>query len=457
VTDRVKQVRFRGLIAAGLTVMSIVVPPLAAPASADLEPPQEQRCYNPTGHVQLTFDDSADPVRVGMLLDILRRENVRAGFFGIGKWARSNPAVMDQIVSAGHWLGNHTASHANLRGLSDAGVRAEIQGGVPSQLLRPPYGSYDDRVRRIAASLGYRICYWQTDTRDWSGLSASEIQQRALAGLAPDGVILMHMWGAHTLEALPGLIEQIRARGFTLDPLTRWVNGSTEPDGAELLVDPQGDLAAQPAGADVGSPARDGIHTNSVTSVAADPQGSGYWIAAADGGVFTYGQALFKGSLGGVPLSRPIVGMTATNDGAGYWLVASDGGVFAFGDAGFFGSTGSLRLNQPIVGMAATPTDRGYWLVAADGGVFAFGDAGFHGSLGGATLNRPIVAAASSQTGGGYWLLGADGGVFAFGDAPYRGSYPQLGQEPRNFVSMARRNDGSYVLLSDQPGAMYGF
>jgi hypothetical protein len=65
---------------------------------------------------------------------------------------------------------------------------------------------------------------------------------------------------------------------------------------------------------------------------------------------------------------------------AGYWLVASDGGIFSFGTAMFFGSTGTLHLNRPIVGMAATPHGQGYWLMGSDGGVFAFGDAAFHGS-----------------------------------------------------------------------------
>ena len=58
---------------------------------------------------------------------------------------------------------------------------------------------------------------------------------------------------------------------------------------------------------------------------------------------------------GGVRLNQPIVGMAATPTGRGYWLVAADGGIFSFGDAAFYGSTGAMRLNQPIVGMAATP------------------------------------------------------------------------------------------------------
>jgi hypothetical protein len=86
--------------------------------------------------------------------------------------------------------------------------------------------------------------------------------------------------------------------------------------------------------------------------------------------------------------------MAATPDGKGYWLVAADGGIFNFGDASFFGSTGAIHLNQPVVGMAATPTGAGYRLVAADGGIFNFGDATSDGSLGGLRLNKPIVAMA---------------------------------------------------------------
>jgi Lamin Tail Domain len=74
------------------------------------------------------------------------------------------------------------------------------------------------------------------------------------------------------------------------------------------------------------------------------------------------------------------VGISRTATGGGYWVADGEGGVSTFGDAGFFGSMGGQHLNGPVVGIAATPTGLGYWLVAADGGVFTFGDAGFFGS-----------------------------------------------------------------------------
>jgi hypothetical protein len=66
--------------------------------------------------------------------------------------------------------------------------------------------------------------------------------------------------------------------------------------------------------------------------------------------------------------------------GKGYWLVASDGGIFSFGNAQFYGSMGSVQLNQPVVGMTSASDSAGYWLVAADGGVFSFGSVHYFGS-----------------------------------------------------------------------------
>ncbi len=75
--------------------------------------------------------------------------------------------------------------------------------------------------------------------------------------------------------------------------------------------------------------------------------------------------------------------MAASPQGTGYWLVASDGGIFTYGGAAFLGSAGSLHLNQPVVGMAASPQGTGYWLVASDGGIFTYGGAAFLGSANG--------------------------------------------------------------------------
>jgi hypothetical protein len=193
----------------------------------------------------------------------------------------------------------------------------------------------------------------------------------------------------------------------------------------------------------------------------------GYWLLGADGGVFSYGNAQFHGSLpqigytpagSGDPheLNAPLVGIQSTLSGDGYWLVASDGGVFSFGDAAFYGSTGNRHLNKPIVAMAITPNGKGYWLVASDGGVFAFGDAAFYGSTGSMHLNKPIVAMAVTPNGQGYWLIASDGGVFAFGDAHYQGS-PSTGPIPSPVVGMARTLSGDGYWVASAGGHVYSY
>ncbi|MGH9062817.1 MAG: right-handed parallel beta-helix repeat-containing protein [Acidimicrobiales bacterium] len=174
-----------------------------------------------------------------------------------------------------------------------------------------------------------------------------------------------------------------------------------------------------------------------VVGMAATEDQGGYWEVASDGGIFTFGDAGFHGSMGAKHLNASVVGMAATPyvpgpggqaspAGQGYWEVAADGGIFTFGDAGFYGSMGAKHLNASVVGMAATPpTSRGghgYWEVASDGGIFTFGDAGFYGSMGGKHLNASVVGMAATPDGHGYWEVASDGGVFTFGDAGFYGA-----------------------------------
>jgi hypothetical protein len=186
------------------------------------------------------------------------------------------------------------------------------------------------------------------------------------------------------------------------------------------------------------------------------PDRDGYWLVAADGGVFGYGDAPFHGSTGDIALNQPIVGMSAAPDGDGYWLVASDGGVFAFGTARFHGSLGAVSLQRPIVGMAATPDGDGYWLVASDGGVFAFGTARFHGSLGAARPSAPVVALAATPDGSGYWLADAEGGVHPFGTAVDHGSMESHSLNlPVVGIAAAPSGDGYWLAAAD--GGVFGF
>ncbi len=188
--------------------------------------------------------------------------------------------------------------------------------------------------------------------------------------------------------------------------------------------------------------------------MAPTPSGHGYWIVASDGGIFSFGDANFYGSMGGQHLNAPVVGMAARPQGDGYWLVGSDGGIFSFGAAGYYGSEGGQHLNAPIVGMCSTASGNGYWLVGSDGGIFSFGDAPYHGSMGGQHLNAPIVGMARNSA-NGYWLVGSDGGIYAFSATFYGSMGGTTLSAPVAGMSPHKTGDGYWLVGQD--GATYSF
>ncbi len=298
----------------------------------------------------------------------------------------------------------------------------------------------DQIAQRGLTTMSYSI-----DPRDWSLPGAQAIVDSVVGAAFPGAVVDMHDGGgdrSETVAALPQIITDLESQGYTFVSICGAAAPSLPQTSAVYSFG-----TAPPPGQSITSNAP-------LVGAAVDPSSGGYWLVAADGGVFSFGDAGFYGSMGGTVLNRPVVGMAATPDGGGYWLVAADGGVFSFGDAGFYGSMGGRpstdrwwawrppptagatgwwpptagcsasvtpastarwagrSLNRPVVGMAATPDGGGYWLVAADGGVFSFGDAGFYGSMGG----RPSPAGGGHRgrsATGGYWLVAADGGVFS--------------------------------------------
>lgn len=189
-----------------------------------------------------------------------------------------------------------------------------------------------------------------------------------------------------------------------------------------------------------------------LVDVAAAPSVNGYWVAAGDGGVFTFGDADFEGAIADRHLAAPIVGIAPTPSGHGYWLVGSDGGVFAFGDAAFEGAATSIANRAPITAMTPTPSGYGYYLLGADGGVFAFGDARFEGSI--IDGHHLTTGIAIPRNGRGYEVASTDGTISGFGGAPslVPSVDPLAGQHP--VVALAiRSGGGAWLATSFIPSA----
>ena len=182
--------------------------------------------------VALTYDDGPS-IHTPRLLDALAAAHVKATFFVLGRSVTAYPEVLRREAELGMAIGNHTWSHRDMRRLTDAELRTEIDttsaavvtvvGSAPT-LMRPPYGAYHDRTR----ALGLPIIRWDVDSEDWRNRSAAITTQRVLSAVRPGSIVLMHDIHPSTVDATPGIIAALQARGYVLVTVPELL-GATQP------------------------------------------------------------------------------------------------------------------------------------------------------------------------------------------------------------------------------------
>ncbi|MFF8288783.1 polysaccharide deacetylase family protein [Streptomyces sp. NPDC016309] len=174
--------------------------------------------------IALTFD--AGPGKdTPHLLDILKEKKVPATFFLLGqRHVDRYPDVVRRIAAEGHEVANHTWTHQILTDLEPDEIRqelsrtqdaiADITGRKPT-LMRPPQGRTDETVADISRELGLAQVLWSVTAKDYSTTDSALIRQRTLDGAKKDGIILLHDIYDGTVPAVPGIIDELKRRGFT--------------------------------------------------------------------------------------------------------------------------------------------------------------------------------------------------------------------------------------------------
>lgn len=203
------------------------------PTATPTEPPWDSSVTlmahgNPNlPEVALTFDDGPSPGYTKTILTVLSRYHVLATFFMLGVWVQRYPELAQAVVAAGHAAGDHSWGHPDLTRLSASQTNQQLAStisilqqttGVRTHLFRPPYEAYTLQVLHIASSLQLTTILWNVDPRDWSRPGSRAIISNVLSHTHNGAVILLHDGGgnrAQTVEALPTIIKQLRARGFT--------------------------------------------------------------------------------------------------------------------------------------------------------------------------------------------------------------------------------------------------
>ena len=175
--------------------------------------------------VALTFDAAWGADKTLGLLDTIESKDARATFFLVSFWAEKYGDELKKLAASDRIeIGTHSATHPYMSKLDKKAISLELStsksliesiSGRKVELFRPPYGDYSDALIDEATAQGLHTIQWDVDSLDWKGLSKEEIASRVVGGVRNGSIVLMHNDGKHTLEALPAIIDGLRAKGFT--------------------------------------------------------------------------------------------------------------------------------------------------------------------------------------------------------------------------------------------------
>jgi delta-lactam-biosynthetic de-N-acetylase len=218
--------------------------PLPEPPKPTVDPVQAMGWYEPDiGYpmqsddpkaaglkvVMLTFDDGPTKTITPQILDVLKKEKIRAIFFVTGYSVEANPDMLKRIAAEGHIIGVHTMTHPDLTKMSEDEQRKEIEPliktivdltGKRPTYFRPPFGSYNKDLLALSKELGLTVTTWSNGSLDWDGLDTNgykdpqKVIDSVMEQLGPGSNILMHDIHQHTADALPKLIQTLRGKGY---------------------------------------------------------------------------------------------------------------------------------------------------------------------------------------------------------------------------------------------------
>jgi peptidoglycan-N-acetylglucosamine deacetylase len=174
--------------------------------------------------VALTFDDGPDLIYTPKILDILKKNQVKATFFLVGENAQRYPQMVKRIIEEGHVVANHSYNHPNFRKVSELQFHDQIQKtekilqkltGYSPKLIRPPYGNINEEQIKWTASQHFTVVNWNVDSLDWRGLTADQVVSNVLADTSSGSIILQHSAGKRgrlsgSVQALDVIIHKLK-------------------------------------------------------------------------------------------------------------------------------------------------------------------------------------------------------------------------------------------------------
>lgn len=186
--------------------------------------------------VSITFDDGPDSTITPAILDIFRRNNIKANFFFLGTQVDFFPNVVRKAYDEGHIILNHSLNHPYFTSLDPQSIKSQviltenrIKGiiGRKPAIVRPPYGAVDGKALSAIRETNNKVIIWSIDSMDWvRGIETQNVVKNVLNNVRPGDVILMHS-GVNqntSLKALPEVIKGLKENSYKIVGLGELLN-----------------------------------------------------------------------------------------------------------------------------------------------------------------------------------------------------------------------------------------
>lgn len=203
--------------------------------------------------LSISFDAAWGNEDTQQLIDILEKYQVKATFFVVGGWVDNFPESVKALSDAGHEVMNHSDTHPHMTQISKEKMKEEVERcndkiekitGKRPNLLRAPYGDYNNDVVQTVREAGCFTVQWDVDSLDWKNLSAAEITKRVTEKVKPGSIVLFHNAALHTPEALPGILEKLQGQGYRFVPISSLIyteNYAIDQSGKQYLLSDSND------------------------------------------------------------------------------------------------------------------------------------------------------------------------------------------------------------------------
>ena len=191
--------------------------------------------------IYLTFDCGYENGNTELILDALKKHDVKATFFVVGNFLETSPEIVKRMIAEGHTVGNHTYHHLDMSSISsmDAfkketqdveNLFEQITGTPITKFYRPPQGKYNIENLKMAQELGYHTFFWSLAYVDWyqdKQPTKDEAFGKLLKRIHPGAIVLLHSTSSTNAQILDELLTKWEEMGYTIKPLTELVGAAT--------------------------------------------------------------------------------------------------------------------------------------------------------------------------------------------------------------------------------------